>query len=71
MHKEFFYKILLHIFVHNFGSNCLIFKIQLLACSELLRAANFCDQRPEIAIHKNKTHAKIKWYTVYLAFLDL
>ena len=58
-------KTLLHIFAHNFGSICLIFKIQLLAYSELLRAAIFCGHRAEIAKRNNKTHAKIKRYTVY------
>ena len=49
---------------HNFGSNGQIFKIQLLLWSELLHAAIFCDHRAEFAIHKNKTHAKIKRFTV-------
>ena len=55
---------LLHIFAYNFGSICPIFKIKLLPYSELLRAANFCEQNAEFAIRNNKTYAKIKRFTV-------
>ena len=44
-----------YVFVPNFGSNCPILKIQLLACSEFLHAAIFCGHVAEFAIRKNKT----------------
>ena len=46
-----------YIFAHNVGSNCL-------ACSEFLRAANCCQHKAKFAIRKNKTHAKLKRFTV-------
>ena len=55
---------LLHVFANNFGSICPIFKIQLLPYSELLLAAKFCVLGAEFAKRNNKTHAKIKRFTV-------
>ena len=43
---------LLHILSHTFGSTGWIFKIQLLAYSELLRAANCCNHSTKFAKRK-------------------
>ena len=53
-----------HVLVHNFGSNCPSLENSTFGMLRTFACCYFLQHRDEFAIHKNKMHTKIKWFTV-------